>query len=134
MDTRLRAFVAVADHRGFGRAAEHLRVTQPALTKQIQALERELGGVLFTRGRRGAELTSFGATLLPQARALVTEAYEFTQRARRLARGEVGHLTVGFGLSTIDIAPRAVAAFRQQRPEVEVSLEDLPSPVQADRI
>jgi DNA-binding transcriptional LysR family regulator len=134
MDTRLRAFVAVADHRGFGRAAEQLRITQPALTKQVQALERELGGVLFTRGRHGASLTEFGAGLLPQARQLVTDAQEFTRRAQRLARGETGRLTVGFGLSTIDIAPRAVAAYRRKYPEVEVSLEDLPSRTQVERI
>src|SRR3954451_13943856 len=127
MDTRLRAFVAVADHRGFGRAAEQLRVTQPALTKQVQALERELGGVLFTRGRHGATLTGFGAVLLPRARALVIEAEEFARHARRLSSGTTGRLTVGFGLSTIDSAPRAVAAFRRKHPEVDVSLEDLPS-------
>ena len=134
MDTRLRAFVAVADRRGFGRAAEDLRLTQPALTKQIQALERELGGVLFTRGRHGATLTEFGARLIQQARALVTATDDFTQRAQRLARGETGELKVGFGLSTIDLAPRAVAAFRRRYPDVEVSLEDLPSKTQVERI
>ncbi|TCO48876.1 LysR family transcriptional regulator [Actinocrispum wychmicini] len=134
MDTRLRAFVAVADLHGFGRAAQRLAITQPALTKQIQALERELGGTLFTRGRHGAELTEFGTVLVPQARELVADADEFTRRAHRLARGEAGRLTLGFGLSTIDIAPRAVAAFRRVRPDVEISLEDLPSAVQVERI
>jgi DNA-binding transcriptional LysR family regulator len=135
MNPRLRAFVAVADHHGFGLAADSLAITQPALSKQIQALEHELGGGrLFTRGRHGATLTEFGVTLLPQARELVAAADEFTRRARRLARGEAGRLRLGFGLSAIDIAPRAVAAFRRSRPDVEISLEDLPSAVQADRI
>jgi DNA-binding transcriptional LysR family regulator len=104
------------------------------LTKRIQALERELGGTLFTRGRHGATLTEFGAILLSQARDLVTAADDFTRRAHRLSRGEAGRLTLGFGLSTIDLAPRAVAAFRRSYPEVEISLEDLPSSVQVDRI
>jgi DNA-binding transcriptional LysR family regulator len=135
MNHRLRAFVTVADHRSFGLAARSLAITQPALSKQIQALERELGGgLLFTRGRHGAALTELGATLLPQARELVSAADEFTRRARRLARGEAGRLSLGFGLSAIDLAPRAVAAFRQSAPDVEISLEDLPSAVQADRI
>lgn len=135
MNPRLRAFVAVADHRSFGLAAHSLAVTQPALSKQIQALEHELGGgLLFTRGRHGAALTGFGATLLPQARELVAAADEFARRARRLARGEAGRLSIGFGLSAIDLAPRAVAAFRRSSPDVEISLEDLPSAVQADRI
>jgi DNA-binding transcriptional LysR family regulator len=90
--------------------------------------------MLFTRGRHGAALTELGVMLLPQARELVAAADEFTRRARRLARGEVGRLSLGFGLSAIDLAPRAVAAFRQSFPDVEISLEDLPSAVQADRI
>nr|CEL14118.1 Transcriptional regulators, LysR family [Kibdelosporangium sp. MJ126-NF4]CTQ88485.1 Transcriptional regulators, LysR family [Kibdelosporangium sp. MJ126-NF4] len=130
----MRAFVAVADHHGFGPAAASVAITQPALTKQIQALERELGGLLFTRGRHGATLTEFGATLLPQARELLAAADEFTDRAHRLAVGAAGRLTLGFGLSTIDLAPRAVAAFRLAYPDVEISLEDLPSAVQTDRI
>ncbi|RKT87557.1 DNA-binding transcriptional regulator, LysR family [Saccharopolyspora antimicrobica] len=134
MHARLRAFVTIADNRGFGPAARSLSITQPALTKQIQALERELGGTLFTRGRHGASLTDFGEALLPQARDVVAAVDDFTHRAHRLSRGEHGSLALGFGLSAIDIAPRAVAAFRQSYPDVEVGLEDLPSAVQADRI
>ena len=135
MDPRLRAFVAVADHRSFGLAARSLAITQPALSKQIQALERDLGGgTLFSRGRHGATLTGFGVTLLPQARELLTAADEFSRRARRLASGEAGRLSIGFGLSAIDLAPRAVAAFRRSSPGVEISLEDLPSAVQVARI
>jgi len=130
----LQAFAAVADHRGFGLAAQHLMLSQPALTKQIQALERELGGRLFTRGRHGATLTTLGEALLPQARDLLSSANEFTRRAHQLARGEAGQLTLGFGLSSIELAPRAVAAFRRRYPQVHISLEDMPSTTQLDRI
>ncbi|GAB3582832.1 LysR family transcriptional regulator [Amycolatopsis endophytica] len=134
MHARLRTFVTIADLHGFGPAARCLSLTQPALTKQIQALERDLGGSLFTRGRHGAALTDFGAALLPQARETVAALDAFTDRAHRLARGEQGRIAVGFGLSTITLAPRAVAEFRRSYPGVEVALEDLPSAVQADRI
>lgn len=134
MESWLRAFVAVAEQRRFGTAAERLSITQPALTKQIQALERELGAPLFHRGRHGATLTEFGQLLLSQARDLVAGTDEFVRRAHQLARGEHGRLAVGFGLSAIDVAPRAIAAFRQRYPEVEIGLEDLPSATQLERL
>lgn len=135
MDLRLLlAFVQVADSGSFGEAAERLSITQPALTKQIQSLESALGLVLFRRGRRGAELTAAGAALLGDARAIVDLAQDFRDRARRMADGEEGHLAVGFGLSGITVAPRAVAAFRRRSPRVSVRLEDLPSSIQIERI
>lgn len=129
-----RAFVEVADHRGFGLAAQSLAITQPALTKQIQALEREIGGPLFHRGRHGAALTELGARTLPHARTLVADADELIRRGRQMARGETGRLALGFGLSSIELAPRAVAAFRRRYPSVDVNLEDLPSTTQLDRV
>src|SRR5471032_917804 len=60
----LRAFLTVTELHHFGRAAEALNVTQPALSKQVAALEDTLGARLFERGRHGAELTSFGAEFL----------------------------------------------------------------------
>jgi DNA-binding transcriptional LysR family regulator len=134
MEQWLRAFVEVAEQRRFGVAAQRLSITQPALTKQIQALERELGAPLFDRGRHGATLTEFGRLLLPQARDLVAGTQEFTRRAHQLAHGERGRLAVGFGLSTIGLAPRAIAAFRLRYPEVEIGLEDLPSATQLERL
>jgi len=72
----LRAFLAVAELRHFGHAAEALNVSQPALSKQIVALEESLGARLFERGRHGAELTTFGAGFLADAQALVRQALE----------------------------------------------------------
>jgi len=78
-------------------------------------------------------LTELGATLLPQARELVAAADEFTAGPNRLAHGEAGRLTVGFGCppSTSPTRGRRVPAVVS---EVEISLEDLPSSVQVDRI
>ena len=133
-DRLLRAFVAVADCGTYGAAALTLTVTQPALTKQIQALETRIGGALFRRGRHGAALTPLGSALLPDAREAVERLDAFTSRARRLTEGGAGRLAIGFGLSTIEIAPRAVAEFRRRRPAVRVALDDLSSAIQIERL
>ncbi|MBS2537440.1 LysR family transcriptional regulator [Catenulispora sp. NF23] len=133
-DRLVRAFVAVADHGTFGAAAQTLAVTQPALTKQIQALEARIGGALFRRGRLGARLTPLGRTLLPDARDAVDRLDAFELRAKRLTAGGAGRLALGFGLSTIDIAPRAVAEFRRRNPDVGVTLDDMATAIQLERL
>src|SRR5712691_10721900 len=70
---QLRAFVAVASMRHFGRAAKRLHLTQPALTQRIQALEHELGMQLLERSAREVRLTRAGTVLLPHAQRLVQE-------------------------------------------------------------
>ncbi|CAI0921062.1 LysR family transcriptional regulator [Serratia quinivorans] len=128
MDIRqLRAFVVLAEQGNYRLAAERLCITQPALSKQIQALEAVLGARLFTRGRQGAQLTASGQRLYPEAQALVGQHLRFQQRALQIVQGEAGRLAIGFGLSSFHLAPQLVAAFRQRFPEVAVGLEDLPS-------
>jgi len=127
---RLQAFVAVADQGNFGRAAQLLSTTQPALTKQIQTLEREIGTVLFIRGRQGTVLTAAGQSLLAESVDLVRRADALEQRMKRVAGGSAGLLSVGFGMSSITIAPRAVAAFRAAHPAIDVTLEDMSSSAQ----
>ncbi|WP_426508479.1 LysR family transcriptional regulator [Serratia proteamaculans] len=128
MDIRqLRAFVVLAEQGNYRLAAERLCITQPALSKQIQALEALLGARLFNRGRQGAQLTASGQRLYPEAQVLVGQHVQFQQRALRIVQGEAGRLAIGFGLSSFHLAPQLVAAFRQRFPEVAVGLEDLPS-------
>lgn len=130
----LRAFVTLAAHRNYGRAARDLSVTQPTLTKQIQSLEARAGGRLFHRGRHGAVLTDLGVLLLPDAHDLLRRADALSARMAGMAHGELGRLAVGFGLSSIDLAPRAVAAFRRRYSEVRVTLEDMSSQAQVERL
>jgi len=130
----LHAFLAIAEERNFGRAAARLHLTQPALTKRIQALEAELGASLFERGRMGAELTAFGTLFRPDAARLAAEAEAVLSRARRAAEGRRGRLAVGFGYSSAVAAPRLVAAFRRLHPEVEVTLNDFSSAEQYRRL
>lgn len=128
MDNRqLRAFVALAELGRYHLAAERLCITQPALSKQIQAIELQLGTRLFERGRQGARVTANGAALLPRARELLTQYEQFHLYAVQVVKGETGRLALGFGLSSFHLAPQRVAAFRQRFPSVVVGLEDLPS-------
>ena len=130
----LRAFVTVARRGNFGVAAVELGMSQPALTKQVQQLERQLRSTLFRRGRQGAELTAVGELLLAEAVEVLGRAEAFERHAARVALGVEGALAIGFGLSGIELAPRAVALFRSRYPEVDVSLEDMSSAVQYDRL
>ncbi|WP_432925982.1 LysR family transcriptional regulator [Microbispora sp. CA-135349] len=128
----LRAFVTLAAHRNYGRAARDLSVTQPTLTKQIQSLEARAGGRLFHRGRHGATLTDLGVLLLPDAHDLLRRADALSARMAGMANGALGRLAVGFGLSSIDLAPRAVALFRRRHPQVSVTLDDMSSQAQIE--
>lgn len=130
----LRTFLSVVELRHFGRAAEALHLSQPALSKQVGALEASLGAKLFERGRHGAELTRFGEIFLPDAQALVHDADEILARAREAASGKRGHLRVGICLSVLTIAPRIIADFRQQYPGIAIALSDLSSVEQTRRL
>lgn len=130
----MRALVTAADRATFSEAASALSITQPAFTKQVQQLESLVGMPLFRRGRHGAVLTAAGEALLGEARAVVELADRFDARVKRMAAGDEGHLTVGFGLSSIEVAPRVVAAFRASSPRVTVRLEDMSSSAQIDGV
>lgn len=90
----LRYFVAVATELHFGRAAERLYVSQPALSQQILNLEAELGFSLFVRDRRKVELSSAGAALLPEAQAILDRVETATALVRSVGAGSRGRLRV----------------------------------------
>lgn len=123
----LRYFVAVAEERHFGRAAQRVRIAQPPLSRQIRALEDELGVAVFDRSRRRVELTAAGMTLLEHARR-VFEAVDLADReTRRAARGELGRISIGYpsSLAYSGLA-ELLRAFRTEFPTVEVALRELP--------
>jgi DNA-binding transcriptional LysR family regulator len=121
---QLRAFVAIAEAGTVGRAAERLRVAQPALSRQLQQLERAVGGALFARLPRGVRLTPAGAAFLDEARAVLARAARAVDRARRAARGEVGRVRVGFvePATYSGLVPRAVRDHHRAHPGVRVVL------------
>ena len=124
MDLRqLRAFVAIVDASGFARAATRLNVSQPALSRQIHALESDLGVTLFDRTRRRVQLTSEGEDLLERSRHLLTEAHAFGERARALKGGETGVLRVGAAPQAIETLLAAFStAYRRRHPGVDVHM------------
>jgi DNA-binding transcriptional LysR family regulator len=130
----LRAFLTVSELGHFGHAAEALCVSQPALSKQIASLEASIGGRLFERGRHGAELTTLGAAFLPDAETLVRDADAILARTRAASSGTRGYLRVGLGLSTLTLAPKLIAQFRERYPDVSVTLNDLSSAEQTRRL
>jgi DNA-binding transcriptional LysR family regulator len=135
MDDRLiEAFVAVSASPSFSAAARRLAITQPALTKRIQLLEAQVGAPLFVRGRNGASLSPTGAALIDDAKEIGRLMDKFDHRVRGVASGEEGYLRVGFGLSSIAVAPQAVAAYRAKYPQVAVRLEDMSSSAQFEML
>ena len=114
---KVRYFVAVAERLHFGRAAEELLIAQPALSRQIRALERDLHAELFVRDSHGVRLTGAGRQLLADARPLLAAADAARRRVDRAAAGEAV-LVVGFraGIRVTD----AVRAFSDGHPGVRV--------------
>jgi len=121
----LRAYVTLGETLHFRRAAERLHLTQSALSKQIQRLEAFFGGPLFERSAGATRLTRLGRSLLPDATALIESANRLSVRGKAAAQGIVGSLRIGFGVTTKTIAPLAISRFRELRPDVQISLQEM---------
>src|SRR5216683_4140337 len=91
----LRYFVAAGEEQHFGRAAARLHLAQPALSRQIQDLEREIGFLLFDRLPRGVRLSAAGTLFLSDARRILQDVDEARRRAERVALGQAGTLRIG---------------------------------------
>jgi DNA-binding transcriptional LysR family regulator len=121
----LRYFVALAEELHFGRAAEYLHIVQPALSKQISALEHELGVKLFERNKRHVELTEAGAAFFADALDVLEQAGLAVERARAVGRGESGVLVVGFIPPALNsVLPAALRAYRDRYPNVRMVLRE----------
>jgi len=120
---QLRFFITVAELMNVSRAAEALNISQSALSRQLQALEDDIGLTLFDRVGKRLVLTAEGEEMLPRAAAMVEQAEALSLRANDLARGRIGRLRIGSTPQTIAslIAP-ALKAFRADHPFIEVAL------------
>jgi DNA-binding transcriptional LysR family regulator len=122
LDTgQLLAFERIVRERSFSRAARALDIAQPTISERIRALERAVGGALFVRGARGAELTDLGATFLPYARRALEVLDSGIQLARQTETGDRGRATIGLleSLSGAFLGP-ALATFHAAHPHVDV--------------
>jgi DNA-binding transcriptional LysR family regulator len=132
----LRYFVAVAEERHFGRAAERLHMAQPPLSQQVRQLEAELGIRLFDRTTRRVDLTPAGELLLDRARRILDDVDAVSIDVGRAERGEVGRLAVGFtGSATYELLPSIANALRTELPDVELELHgEMLTPAQVEAL
>ena len=114
MDTRhLRYFIAVAEERHFGRAAQRLHMAQPPLSQQIRQLEEQLGTQLFERTTRRVELTPAGELLLDRGRRILRDLEELESDVAEVGAGAAGVIRIGLsGSATYRLLPTQVRAGR----------------------
>jgi Transcriptional regulator len=122
----LHSFFVIAEFGSMSRAAEHLHVSQSTLTRQMQALEAEVGGRLLERGPLGVALTAAGHALLDGMRPVVAKAEFVLSETRKLARGQSASVRIGYITAAAEeyLNP-AIAALRRTHPQTKVQLVDL---------
>ena len=128
MDTRkLTHFVEVVDQGSISKAAERLRISQPALTKSLRVLETELDVKLLERSSTGVTVTEFGRSLYAHARAVAAEIEHAHAEIRRLSGGEKGYLRIGVLPSVSStLLSRAVASLAMREPDLSIYVSEAP--------
>ncbi|MCU1783767.1 LysR family transcriptional regulator [Pseudomonas sp. 13B_2.1_Bac1] len=126
---KLRYFLTVAEELHFGRAALRLHLAQPPLTRQISALETELGFKLFDRTSRTVTLTAQGRAFLPYARGVLEQVELAQVIATKLAAGTAGQLTLGYvsSIALSDLFSQTIQAFAQRFADVQLTLVECAS-------
>lgn len=120
---QVEAFVQVAQHRSFSKAADALFLTQPSVTARIQSLERDLGESLFERNGRGVRLTEMGATFLPHARRALKALQDGRDALDGMRNLDIGTLKLGSALTVSTyVLPRILKQYCTTYPGVEVSV------------
>lgn len=121
----LKYFQAVAEELSFSRAARRLRIAQPALSRAVQEIERELGAQLIERERRSPRLTPAGNVLLHETGLILERLDEALRRVHRTAKGEEGELRLGYiGPPTRPFLARLLKEYGRRYPRVTVILEE----------
>jgi len=120
---QLYIFYAVASHHSFSRAAEALEITQPAVSIQIQELEKSMGATLFHRRTRGLRPTEIGETVFSYAQQIFSLSDKLLQRIDELHGLQSGRLTLGASTTPGEyVLPLAVGQFRRDHPGIQVNL------------
>lgn len=133
---RLSYFLVIAERGSISAAARELHVAQPALTRQMQTLEYEIGAELFLRDVRGITLTEAGKQLLTDARRILDETARIKERVRRAGLGEIGHLALALPVmqNVSSIVAPVLRRYRSDFPGVEITLQHLISDAQILRL
>src|ERR1700752_3081500 len=120
-----RLFLVVLEEGSLRRAAERLRISQSAITRQLQLLEHDLGGRVLERTSAGGRPTSGGHALAEKARVLLADYDSTMAEVRRLVRGESDRLRIGYVASAVQeyLGP-ALATLRRTHPKVKVKMLD----------
>ena len=131
----LRSFFAVVEHGSLNQAAERLRVSQSTLTRQMHALEDEVGGRLLERSKSGVALTAAGYALHDGAKPALAAIDAVIEETRKVARGKSARLRIGYVASAASqyLHP-ALATLRRAQPQVKVMLSDLSPGQQLDAL
>jgi DNA-binding transcriptional LysR family regulator len=131
---QLEYLVAVAEEANFTRAAERVHVAQPAVSAQIQRLERELGQPLLDRTRRTVRLTAAGQAALPYARAALAAVADIRVAVDELTQLVRGTVTIGTVTSHSVDMPSLLADFHEEHPNVEITLSTDSSDVLIEKV
>lgn len=133
---QIRYFIAVAEDEHFGRASDRIHIAQPAISRQIQLLEAELGVLLFERLSRGVRLSAAGAAFRDHCVRILDDLAHAVSETQAVARGEAGLLKLGF----IEVAawsgtiPNAIMAFQKSNPSVRLTMSSMTTLDQIDGI
>ena len=131
----LKYFVMVAEELHFGRAAKRLHISQPPLSMSIQQLESNLGFSLFIRNNKTVALTDAGALFYKEALTLLRHSEDMRQIGKRVARGMLGNLRIGFGSSMLLRGlNNVINAFQLQHPHIKVLLKEMNSSEQTQAL
>jgi DNA-binding transcriptional LysR family regulator len=131
---QLTYFIAVAERLSFSKAAQHLHVTVPPLSRQIRQLEDELDAQLLIRDRHGVALTEAGRQLLREASVLMAQAGRLSDCVRQAMKGEAGLLRIGVGFGLGEKVSRVLIEHLERFPSVETQCIDLFSSMQVNAL
>jgi DNA-binding transcriptional LysR family regulator len=121
---RLTHLIALAEEGSFARAAERVHLSQPALSRSIQALEEEVGMKLFDRAARGVAMTAAGRMLVERARRVLFETRCLFRDVELLKAHELGEVRIGLGpYAAVVLLPDLLVQFAQRFPKIKVTIE-----------
>ena len=123
---QLQYFLGVANELHFSKAAEKLFIAQPALSRQIQALEDNLGVLLFERDKRNVKLTPAGEYLREEATQVISQLENITKRTQFIHQGEEGELRIGHpGSAIYSVIPPLLSKLRSDFPQIKANLSEI---------